>query len=526
LFRTLQLHAPCAGSRGRSVVDLGRVLLPLVLLVGTPALAAPRPPAFYAAEAHFNASLTLRERVVAQVLLIAAGQQNYVPGERLTLHTFNALQAFQSAQGLAATGALDRTTSDRLFAAARPMFRLWDFRTVAHPARGRAIWMPQGMGLQPVPNRNGLALRDPQGRFRVAYNFFPGVTPDFVYAETLATMRAKGAFVHYAAIKDGWFVISATTAEGEDEYLRYHADGDGILGFVAFWDNARGVVSGERVAVLMSASLGSVMTGRPFVEPPGFLDATPQVAVAPAAVPLARPSPETLPTPAPVAPPQASPPAPVPSVKGEQKVSTGSGFFVDAKGRFVTNAHVVRDCKTVIVKLPDGQVQRASVTTTDGANDLALLQVSGAEGHRHASLRYGARLGEGIATFGYPHIDVLAGGGNFTLGNVTALAGLNDDSRYYQISAPVQAGNSGGPLLDAYGNVAGVVTAKLNVLKVALQSGDFPQNVNFAIKGALLASFLESNGVALTPGGAAGAKLEPADLADLAKTVSALVACQ
>ena len=60
---------------------------------------------------------------------------------------------------------------------------------------------------------------------------------------------------------------------------------------------------------------------------------------------------------------------------------------------------------------------------------------------------------------------------------------MGDDSRYLQISAPVQPGNSGGPLLDQDGNVVGVVSAKLNALKLMLATnGDIPQNVNFAIK--------------------------------------------
>lgn len=219
-------------------------------------------------------------------------------------------------------------------------------------------------------------------------------------------------------------------------------------------------------------------------------------------------------------------PPPVAQAKPEDKISTGSGFFVDGQGRFITNNHVIDACKDVIVKTPDGQIRKASVKATDAANDMALIQVSGAEGHKFAQLRLGARLGEDIATFGYPHLDMLANTGNFTLGNVTALAGINDDSRFYQISAPVQSGNSGGPVLDKFGNVAGVVQSKLNVLKVAIASGDFPQNINFAIKGVILAAFLESNGVSVTPGSITGSKLDAPDLADAAKAVSALVACQ
>lgn len=505
----------------------GLILLALNLSTAS-VIAAPKPPAYYAAEELFNSSYDLRERVIAQAMLIGAGYQNIVPTERLTVHTFNAIRAFQIANGLTPSGGLDKVTSDRLFAVARPMFNMWGFRQLGHPARGQPIWIPQGMGLRPYPNKNGLTYRDANDRFQVSYNYFPGTTPEAIYGGLLDKMRGNGTVVHYSVIKDNWFVISATTPEGDDEYVRYHADGNGILGFAAFWNNAKGVVNGERIAVLMSASLGSVMNGRPFVEPPGFLEETPaRVAEAPSVVPLNRPDPGAIPpapkalapAPSPVAPPMAQ-------SKPEDKISTGSGFFVDAQGRFITNHHVIDTCKNVVVKTPDGQIRKASVKATDAANDMALIQVTGAEGHKFAPLRLGARLGEGIATFGYPHLDMLANTGNFTLGNVTALAGVNDDSRFYQISAPVQSGNSGGPVLDNFGNVAGVVQSKLNVLKVAIASGDFPQNINFAIKGAILASFLESNGVVITPGSVTGQKLDPADLADAAKAVSGLVACQ
>lgn len=505
----------------------GRLVLASVLVL-SPAAAAPRPAAYYPAEDTFNTTYSLRDRVIAQVLLIAVGNQNAVPTERFTPNTFNATRDFQGANGLAPSGTIDRMTYDRLFAMAKPMLALWDFREVAHPIRGRRIWMPQGMGLISVPNRDGLTFKDPQDRFQVAYNYYPGVTPEASYANRLDKMRSNGTTIHYAVIKEGWFVISATTAAGVDEYVRYHADGEGILGFVAVWNNARGVVSGERMAVLMSASLGAVMNARPFVEPPNFRDGAVQVATAPTVVPANLPDPGAIPpaprvvvpAPSPVGPPAAR------AKPDEDKFSTGSGFFIDDKGHFITNAHVIDTCKTIAVKTPDGQVRRATVTATDAANDMSIVQVQGAQGHRFATLRYGARLGEGIATFGYPHADLLAGTGNFTLGNVTALAGISDDSRFYQISAPVQAGNSGGAMLDVYGNVVGVVSSKLNALKVALASGDFPQNINFAIKGTILASFLESNGLTITPGATTGPKLEPPDLADAAKAVSGFVACQ
>ncbi len=120
---------------------------------------------------------------------------------------------------------------------------------------------------------------------------------------------------------------------------------------------------------------------------------------------------------------------------------------------------------------------------------------------------------------------VLATSGNFTLGNVTALAGLGDDSRYFQISAPIQPGNSGGPLLDENGNLIGIVTATLNFLSEIKAQGDIPQNVNFAIKASAVANFLQDNSIRFQIGEATQAMKGP-DLSDQAKALSAYTECR
>jgi serine protease Do len=142
-----------------------------------------------------------------------------------------------------------------------------------------------------------------------------------------------------------------------------------------------------------------------------------------------------------------------------------------------------------------------------------------------AAPRLTLRLGESVAAFGYPHADILSTSGNFTQGNVTALAGMGDDTRYVQMSAPVQAGNSGGPLLDQNGNLVGVVTAKLNAVKIFHDSGDLPQNVNFALKASLVANFLDSKRIQYSMGIATSA-LKPEDLADLARSMSVFILCK
>jgi serine protease Do len=245
---------------------------------------------------------------------------------------------------------------------------------------------------------------------------------------------------------------------------------------------------------------------------------------------------------APAGPPQVAAPPPVPDVaaapaaakapeernaapKPEHEASSGTGFFVATNGALITNAHVVENCAAIHVTTSEGATSDAKIVARDVRNDLALLGTD-LTAKKVAALRASIRLGEPVEAFGYPFADVLAKSGNFTLGNVSALVGIGEDSRYLQISAPVQPGNSGGPLLDQNGNLVGVVSAKLNALRVMVATnGDIPENVNFAIKASIVTSFMEANSVAYTTGGATQ-PIPPADLADQAKAMSAFIECQ
>lgn len=219
-----------------------------------------------------------------------------------------------------------------------------------------------------------------------------------------------------------------------------------------------------------------------------------------------------------------APPVPPPTTQpAVTKTSSGTGFFVGTTGQVITNAHVVEGCTDAKVRGRSVPEAAARIVARDSINDLALL-ISDYRNEKQASVRMTARLGEPVAAFGFPLTQVLATSGNFTLGNITALAGIGDDTRYIQISAPIQPGNSGGPLLDEQGNIVGVVTAKLNALKTLVNSGDVPQNVNFAIRATGLVAFLQSNGITVDPVGKT-AKLLPPDLADEAANISVQVTC-
>ena len=114
---------------------------------------------------------------------------------------------------------------------------------------------------------------------------------------------------------------------------------------------------------------------------------------------------------------------------------------------------------------------------------------------------------------------------NVTSGNVSALAGLGDDPKRLRITAPVPPGNSGGPLLDAAGNVIGVVVSKLDAVRTAELTGDIPQNVDFAIKGALVRGFLDIHGVACRRQ-ASDVKLAPEHLAERARASTVAAPCR
>src|SRR5208282_79302 len=158
------------------------------------------------------------------------------------------------------------------------------------------------------------------------------------------------------------------------------------------------------------------------------------------------------------------------------RIASGTGVAIGAKGEILTNAHVVEGCQRISVKFASGHSEVAELVARDEKNDLAVVRLTGTN-NRPASVamfREGApiRPGDAVVALGYPLAGLLATTANLSVGNVSALAGLGDDSRYVQISAPVQPGNSGGPLLDASGHLVGIVTAKLNAEHIARITGD------------------------------------------------------
>ncbi|MGP8200954.1 MAG: trypsin-like peptidase domain-containing protein [Limisphaerales bacterium] len=168
-----------------------------------------------------------------------------------------------------------------------------------------------------------------------------------------------------------------------------------------------------------------------------------------------------------------------------------SGFFITPDGYFVTAEHVVRGANRIELVTKSGKVS-AAVVKVDPVDDLALLKTEG----RFAALPVASsremRLGGAVATIGFPNVPLQGFAPKLAKGEIAAISGFRDDPRYFQISVPVQPGNSGGALVDNRGNVVGVVCAKLNAAIAILATGAVPENVNYAVKSTFLLGFLES----------------------------------
>ena len=171
--------------------------------------------------------------------------------------------------------------------------------------------------------------------------------------------------------------------------------------------------------------------------------------------------------------------------------STGSGFIITNSGYIITNYHVVKGAKRIIVKGINGDnntSHTAILKKYDKENDIALLKIQ--DGNYNTSFNISSNIkdvGESIFVLGYPMISVMGTEIKLTDGVISSLSGYLNNKSYYQISAPIQPGNSGCPLFDSNGNLIGLVSAKLT-------NGE---NVGYALKSPILIKFLSTNGISI-----------------------------
>lgn len=168
---------------------------------------------------------------------------------------------------------------------------------------------------------------------------------------------------------------------------------------------------------------------------------------------------------------------------------SGTGFAL-TRGYIATNNHVVEGANSIKVKGIGGSFgteYTATVVATDKNNDLAILKINDSRFNGFGSIPYSVKtstseVGEEVFVLGYPLTSTMGTETKLTTGVISSKSGYQGDVTLYQISAPVQPGNSGGPLFDSKGNVIGIVSAK--------HSG--AENVGYAVKTSCLRNLIES----------------------------------
>lgn len=218
---------------------------------------------------------------------------------------------------------------------------------------------------------------------------------------------------------------------------------------------------------------------------------------------------------------------PAPEVApGKKLTGTGSGFFVAADGRLVTNNHVIDNCAAVSVLPPDLERKEARVLAVDTANDFALLAVDLVP-TAVATFRVPAERGAGrkVVLIGYPKNEAIARIQPFlTPGETKAPRSRFPSFLGLQFHADVRPGNSGGPLLDESGMVLGVVTAKINTVNIAKQTGQVIREIGYATDNDILLQFLKAQGVPYATA-TEGPALKDAGLLTVAKGFATRVEC-
>ena len=203
------------------------------------------------------------------------------------------------------------------------------------------------------------------------------------------------------------------------------------------------------------------------------------------------------------------PPSDPPSSGG----SSGTGFYVNKNGNLLTNYHVVDDCSSIWVNHGDTQIE-AILFNQDKKLDIAALKVN-KKTNNYA--RFGVvKSGEDIMALGFPLGDILGSEIKNTQGNVSSLSGFEGNKDYLQHTAPIQPGNSGGPLLNKGGYIVGINTANY--------VGEGLQNINFAIKGTSASSFLGKHSINFEHGDYEE-PIDPADLVELGEKYTVQVLC-
>lgn len=207
-------------------------------------------------------------------------------------------------------------------------------------------------------------------------------------------------------------------------------------------------------------------------------------------------------------------------LKNYSVVGTGSGYLVDKNGHVVTNEHVVNGCSVITT----GKNNTAELLRADATNDIAIIKTTDTEKYRPMSFAgKDPALGQRIFVSGFPLNQILENL-NFTSGTVSSEVGLMQNINQFQFTAPIQPGNSGGPILNEYGGVIGMSVATVSNKKFEEMVDTLVQNINFGIRQSSVQSLLDQEEIKYETGNPNWFRNEES-VAEEAKAGTVLVKC-
>ena len=443
-------------------------------------------------QASLYAALPRAEREHLQRMLMWTGDYRGAVDGAIGTASLEAIQAFRSRHPrMATTDTLSPAELQLLGREADAAFEEADFTLGTDTDAGVSFGMPYALVKWQEKTESGNLYADAESRFRVTSFRIEGVDSTNVDGFAASVFEdVPGYASETRTVRPGFIEV-----RGGDRYenllLRAVRRGDEIRGFFVWWDKALSDTHGRYIAAMIASLAWDDGEGD-----------TPPVASLPSGredprtarkfAPESGPSPELAGLRAPDGPASR---AGIDLPEGHEMPDTepesfGSAFAVREDGYLITNAHVIRECGRVVVR----GYGKALVRSTDDELDLAVLSIPGAKGMKTAPIADDdAVLAEDVYAFGFPLPNTLGEELGFSRGSVSAEVGLRAERRQFRMTAAVQPGNSGGPLLDNEGRVVGIVTSKLNAMRIAQETGDIPQGMNFAVKASTLRDYLRDS---------------------------------
>lgn len=402
-------------------------------------------------------SQSYEDRITLQLLLIFTGDYVAIVDATFGKRTYDALLNFQFRNGFPPDGTLDEREIDQLMTDGGSVMEKVGFEFRDEPTTGITLGIPESLFTAMEPTRRGIRWTAKDQLIELETLRIPHYDTGYQQLFRRLSTETRNRRIEYKLFRNDYFIVSGTN-RGKDFYLRVFRTGRDTRGFSLSWDNKVSALM-DRVAVAMSNSLtyfdGSRQANRP-------------------QLPSARNSDRAI---------------PAPSTQPKRTRSSGSGYFLSDQGHVGTNFHVVEDCS----RLEVSGFGSAKVIKKDELNDLAIIQINKGEVPGFAKFRpLPVRRGEAVYVLGFPLSNILGDSLTISEGIVSSLSGIAGDVRHFSLSAPVQPGNSGGPVLDSSGLVIGTVVAKLDAMKTLEVAGTLPENINFAVQGNMMATLMAS----------------------------------